>query len=41
MYSKGMSNRDISSHIEGMYGTNLAVTTISNITDEAMIEGKE
>lgn len=41
MYSKGMSTRDISNHIEGMYGTNLSATTISNITDEAMIEGKE
>lgn len=41
MYSKGMPTRDISNHIEGMYGTNLSATTISNITDEAMIEGKE
>lgn len=41
MYGKGMSTRDISSHIEGMYGTNLSATTISNITDEAMITGKE
>ena len=41
MYSKWMSTRDISNHIEGMYGTNLSATTISNITDEAMIEGKE
>lgn len=41
MYSKGMSTRDITKHIEGMYGTNLSATTISNITDEAMIDGKE
>jgi len=41
MYGKGMSTRDISSHIEGMYGTNLSATTISNITDEAMITGRE
>ena len=41
MYSKGMSTRDITNHIEGMYGTSLSATTISNITDEAMIEGKE
>lgn len=27
--------------IEEVYGTNLSATTISNITDEAMIEGKE
>lgn len=41
MYSKGMSTRDISNHIEGMYGTELSATTISNITDEAMVTGKE
>ena len=41
MYSKGMSTRDISNHIEGLYGTELSATTISNITDEAMVTGKE
>lgn len=41
MYAKGMSTRDISNHIEGLYGTELSATTISNITDEAMITGKE
>lgn len=41
MYAKGMSTRDISKHIEGLYGTELSATTISNITDEAMITGKE
>ncbi len=41
MYAKGMSTRDITNHIEGMYGTELSATTISNITDEAMITGKE
>ena len=41
MYSKGMSTRDISNHIQGMYGTELSATTISNITDEAMVTGKE
>lgn len=41
MYSKGMSTRDICNHIEGLYGTELSATTISNITDEAMITGKE
>lgn len=41
MYAKGMSTRDISSHIEGLYGTELSATTISNITDEAMVSGKE
>lgn len=41
MYAKGMSTRDITNHIEGMYGTQLSATTISNITDEAMVTGKE
>ena len=41
MYAKGMSVADISSHIEGMYGTSLSTGTISNITDEAMIQGNE
>lgn len=41
MYAKGMSTRDISNHIEGLYGTELSATTISNITDEAMVTGKE
>ena len=41
MYGKGMSTRDISNHIEGLYGTNLSATTISNITDEVMVTGKE
>ena len=41
MYAKGMSTRDITNHIEGMYGTELSATTISNITDEAMVTGKE
>jgi len=41
MYAKGMSTRDISDHIESMYGTALSATTISNITDESLIYGKE
>ena len=41
MYSKGMSTRDITNHIEGLYGTNLSPATISNITDEVMVDGKE
>ncbi len=41
MYAKGMSTRDITNHIEGMYGTELSATTVSNITDEAMVNGKE
>lgn len=41
MYAKGMSTRDISNHIEGLCGTELSASTISNITDEAMVTGKE
>lgn len=41
MYAKGMTTRDISSHIEGLYGTELSANTISEITDESLITGKE
>lgn len=41
MYAKGMSVRDISDHIESLYGTNLSAASISNITDESLILGKE
>ena len=41
MYAKGMSTRDISDHIEALYGTNISANTISNITDDALIKGKD
>ena len=41
MYAKGMSTRDISDHIEALYGTSVSANTISNITDDALIKGKE
>jgi transposase-like protein len=41
MYGKGMTTRDISSHIEGLYGTEISAQTISNITDKIMTEVKE
>lgn len=41
MYAKGMSTRDISDHIEALYGTTLSANTISTITDDALIRGKE
>ena len=41
MYAKGMSVNDIRSHIDGMYGTTLSTGTISNITDESMVDGRE
>lgn len=41
MYAKGMSTRDISDHIEALYGTTLSANTISTITDDALMKGKE
>jgi putative transposase len=38
MYSKGMSTRDIRDHIQGLYGTDVSPSTISNITDKMMEE---
>ena len=34
MYSKGMSTRDISKHIDSIYGFKLSQTTVSNITNK-------
>lgn len=36
LYSKGMSVRDITEHIEEMYGFTLSATTMSNITDRVI-----
>jgi transposase-like protein len=36
MYAKGMSTRDIQSHIEEIYGIELSPTTISNITEKVL-----
>jgi putative transposase len=36
MYAKGMSTRDIQSHIQELYGTELSPTMISNITEKVM-----
>ena len=41
MYSKGMSTRDIKDHIQGIYGTDISPSTISNITDKIMDEASE
>lgn len=41
MYAKGMSTRDISSHIESLYGTEVSAETISKITDKILPEIKE
>ena len=36
MYAKGMSVRDIQSHVEDIYGAKISPTTISNITEKVM-----
>ena len=36
MYARGMSQRDISSTIEDIYGFNISAETISNITDSVL-----
>lgn len=36
MYSKGMTVRDIQSHVQELYGTELSPALISNITDKVM-----
>lgn len=41
MYSKGMSTRDIASHLEEIYGFQASPTLISNITDKIMPIAKE
>ena len=41
MYARGMSDRDISSTIEDMYGFELSHETISNITDRIIDTAKE
>ena len=34
MYAKGMTTRDIQSHIQEMYGLDVSATLVSNITDK-------
>ena len=41
MYGKGMSTRDIASHIESLYGAEISADTISRITDKILPEIKE
>lgn len=41
MYAKGMTNRDISTHIQDIYGCELSASTISNITDKVIEHAKE
>ena len=41
MYAKGMSTRDISTHINDIYGYELSAETISTITDKVLEKAKE
>jgi len=41
MYAKGMSARDISSHIHDIYGYELSAETISTITEKVMEKARE
>jgi len=41
MYAKGMSTRDISSHIDEIYGYTLSAESISAITDKVLESAKE
>lgn len=41
MYAKGMTVRDITDHIQALYGIELSAASISNITDKISGEAKE
>lgn len=41
LYSSGMSTRDISKHIEELYGSSISASTISEITDKIIPEIKQ
>ena len=41
MYAKGMTTRDIQSHIEEIYGLEISPTTVSRITDSIVVHAKE
>ncbi len=41
MYAKGMTTRDIQSHVEDIYGLEVTATTISRITDSIIAHAKE
>ncbi len=41
MYAKGMSVRDITSHLKALYGVDISAGTISKITDKINDEAKE
>ena len=41
MYAKGMTTRDIQSHVEEIYGLEISPTTVSRITDSIVVHAKE
>lgn len=41
MYTKGMSTRDISAHLEDVYGVNASAEMISRMTDKILPIAKE
>ena len=41
MYAKGMSARDISAHIQEIYGYELSAESVSAITDKVLVRAKE
>ena len=41
MYAKGMTVRDITEHLQALYGIELSATSISNITDKVSQEAKD
>jgi transposase-like protein len=41
MYAKGMTTRDIQSHVEEIYGLDISPTTVSKITDSIVVHAKE
>ncbi len=40
MYAKGMAVRDITEHLQALYGIGLSAASVSNITDKASQEAK-
>ena len=41
MYAKGMTTRDIQSHISELYGIDISPTLVSNITDKIVVLAEE
>jgi transposase-like protein len=41
MYAKGMTTRDIQTHVQELYGADISPTTVSNITEKVMAEAQD